>query len=64
MKTLLATLLAVVFSASAVSVTYAADEKKSNPQQEKMKTCIRPGEGEEAGRGRAQGVHVGVLEAP
>jgi hypothetical protein len=39
MKTVLALVTAVSLAAGTLSMASAADEKKANPQQERMKTC-------------------------
>ncbi len=39
MRTVLAAIMAVSLVAGALSVASAADEKKANPQQERMKAC-------------------------
>jgi hypothetical protein len=39
MRTVLAVLVAVSLAAGTLSVASAADEKKPNPQQERMKAC-------------------------
>lgn len=39
MRTVLAVLVAVSLAAGTLSVASAADEKKGNPQQERMKAC-------------------------
>ena len=42
MRTLLAMAMAVSLVAGTLSVAPAADEKKTNPQQERMKACNTP----------------------
>ena len=39
MRTVLAMMVAVSFAAGTLSMASAADEKKMNSQQERMKTC-------------------------
>ncbi len=39
MKTFIATMAAVALLAGSLSTATAADEKKANPQQERMKAC-------------------------
>ncbi len=56
MKIVLAIVVAVSLAAGTLSVASAADEKKANPQQERMKACNCQA-GDKIGRG-AQGVHV------
>ena len=39
MRTILAVIVALTFVAGTGSLGFAADEKKPNPQQERMKAC-------------------------
>ena len=69
MRTVLAIAVAMSLVAGTISVASAADEKKPNPQQQRMKACNAQA-GDKKGGGRLLGFHqphvalVHQLESP